>query len=104
MLIVALAAAVLVFPFMAASLFNAGAEAFFGAKEPMFETLGGLVIGAGIAIVLGAVVYRLARGRFTGLAWGIVIAMAAFDAAVVPFCRWLIRQAYASPTNVIEWW
>ena len=100
----ALVGAIIVFPFMVSLLFSAGAEAFFGDKEPMFQVLGGLVIGIGIATVLGAGVYVLGRAGFAKLAWTIVIAIIAFDVAAIPFGQWLIRQAYASPTNVIEWW
>lgn len=90
----------IVFPFMVAGLFNAGSEAFFGDKEPMLQTMLGLLIGGILAA--GAPAIRLAGWRRLGSI--LLISMLVFDVLAVPLCRWLIQTAYASPNHVIELW
>jgi hypothetical protein len=91
-----------VFVFMVGALFNAGAEAFYGAKEPMFEMLGGFVLGGIIATGLVFLIQYLRRSGWIKLSVAVICAIILFDIAVIPFCRWIIRLAYASPNHVID--
>ena len=91
-------------PFMLAGLFNAAAEAFFGDKEPIFQTLLGLLTGILLACCLAVGIPVIGRKGFRKTAWTLLIALFAFDVLAIPLGRWLIQTAYASPTNVIELW
>ena len=101
---VALVVALVFLPFMVALLFNAGAEAFFGDKEPMLQTLAGLLCGAFLAAFVGVFVLTARNGGMAKLANGLVIVIVLIDVLAIPIARWLIRLAYASPSNVIELW
>jgi len=98
------AVGIVVLPFATAMLFNVGAEAFWGAKEPMFETLLGLMIGVILAYVLARSILAIDRAGRQGTATSIVLAVLACEALTVPLARWLIRTAYSSPSHVIDLW
>jgi hypothetical protein len=102
--VVAIVAGLAFLPFMVALLFGASAEAFLGAKEPMFETAAGLLIGGFLAACFGVLfLISLNAGRCQW-ANGVLIAVLLIDLLAIPIARWLIRLAYASPSNVIELW
>jgi hypothetical protein len=91
-------------PFMVALLFNASAEAFLGAKEPVFETAAGLLVGGFLSASFGLLlVITLNAGRCKW-ANGLLIAVLLIDLLAIPVARWLITLAYASPSSVIELW
>ena len=83
--------ALIVFVFMLMALVGAGAETFFGTEQPLFELMGSMFVGAVIAVKLSEMLFWLVRNGATKLAWAILITIIAFDVAVIPFCRWLIR-------------
>ncbi|MEN6498391.1 MAG: hypothetical protein ABFD16_29160 [Thermoguttaceae bacterium] len=91
-------------PFMMALLFNAGAEAFFGDKEPMLQTLLGLLVGLFLACCLAVGIPVIGYKGFRKTAWALLVALLALNVLAIPLARWMIRTAYASPTNVIELW
>lgn len=91
-------------PFMIAVLFNAGAEAFFGDKEPMLQTLVGLLLGALLAAFFGVLVLTARNAGMAKLANGLLIVIMLIDLLAIPIARWWIRLAYASPSNRIELW
>jgi len=91
-------------PFMIAGLFNAGAEAFFGDKEPMLQTLAGLALGAFLACLFAVLVLSAHRAGMTKLANALLIVIVLIDVLAIPVGRWWIALAYASPSNVIQLW
>ena len=94
----------LVCPWMTAILFSAVAEAFHGSEEPIFQALWGLMVGLVADVCVLALVVKLNRRQRHAAATLVLAALLLFDLAAIPVARWLIRTAYASPTNVIEWW
>lgn len=72
------------FTLMMGFLFQAGADFFFGDKEPVFELALGLILGIMIAVKLGEKVFELAREGETRRAWAILFAIIAFDVAAIP--------------------
>ena len=91
-------------PYMVALLCNAGAEAFFGDKEPLLQTLVGLVLGGFLAVFFGVLVLTARNAGMSKLANGLLIAVMLMDLLAIPIARWWIRLAYASPSNIIELW
>jgi hypothetical protein len=90
--LVLLVTGVLFLPVMTALLFNAGAEAFFGTKEPMFETILGLTVGGLLASGLGVGgAMLLATGRKRPLT-ALLIVVLTYDILAIPLARWLGYQ------------
>ncbi|TWU12162.1 hypothetical protein CA54_09800 [Symmachiella macrocystis] len=84
-LTVSVAFLVLMFGF----LFSAGAEAFYGVKQPIFEIVGGTVLGSGVAVCLYKLVLYLRRSKLNKLSVALVTMIVLFDVAAIPFGIWI---------------
>lgn len=95
---------VIVLPFMVALLSSAWADAVYGDKEPMIQTMLGLLAGILLAAVFAIGVPKIRRMGWKRTAMTLLVSMIAFDGLAIPVARWMIATAYASPTNRIVLW
>lgn len=90
-------------PIALAGLANAAAEALWGDREPMIQSMLGFAVGIVVGFVISDLASTFARRGWSRAAKGVVTVAVVFTVLAIPIGQILIRIAYSYPDYRIPW-